>query len=74
MINGRDGKRCDNCFFSYGSYGTGEPGYTECRRFPATIRDTGTMNKNTGSSFVTNWPVVEGNEWCGEYKSKMPSA
>ena len=59
-------KTCETCEYSKPQYSANEyeGSVYECRRYPSTKGDWG------DGEWFTFWPLVSGNEWCGEWSRK----
>lgn len=58
-------ERCENCKFSHPVHGDQHP---ECRRMPPMIQ---AVPSQRGLMNVTNFPRVQPDQWCGEFRAKI---
>lgn len=63
-----ESESCDNCIYSFETP-TGQDLRRQllCRRYPPTAVGFPVANGILNS---TQWPVIQVNQWCGEYKAK----
>ena len=63
LVDDGHGGSCEECMFS----SQDNDGYLECHRYPPILQ-----YKQEYSEYVSEWvrPLVNRNEWCGEYKPK----
>lgn len=73
-------RSCSNCDFFHTDR-TPRPGTMargQCRSYPpvaiANPRPTATEGSRTETLVLSRWPVVNADDWCGEFSAKPPTA
>jgi len=58
---------CNNCFYFW-SYSSTDMERGICRRSPPQIVNNALDAKDPEFNFISWWPEVDGEEWCGHHK------